>query len=116
MRSPRRPAGRQRERLTGDLIIELDKRKKQVGGVASGPRSARGGPHRPGRAAIALGVTVTGAGVVVGSVELAQAGIAVVAVVSGCLVVARFRGRVSVSNFRTQPPMVAVGMPGTVDR
>ncbi|HWE70126.1 MAG TPA: DUF58 domain-containing protein, partial [Acidimicrobiales bacterium] len=60
---------------------------------------------------MALGVAATGAGVVVGSVELAQGGIAVVALVSGCLVMAWFRGRVTVTHLRTQPPMVAVGLP-----
>jgi transglutaminase-like putative cysteine protease/uncharacterized protein (DUF58 family) len=100
-----------RELLPGDLIIELDKRKRQV----EASRAARGRRGAAltgrGRMAVAIGVAATGAGVVVGSVELAQGGIAVVALVSGCLVMAWFRSRVTVTHLRTQPPMVAVGMP-----
>ena len=103
--------GTRRELLPGDLIIELDKRKRQV----EASRAARGRRGASltgrGRAAVALGAAATGAGVVVGSEELAQGGIAVVALVSVCLVTAWFRGRVTVNHLRTQPPMVAVGLP-----
>ena len=100
-----------RELLPGDLIIELDKRKKQVA-ASRAARSRRGAAlTRRGRMAVAVGLAVTGTGVVVGSVELAQGGIAMVALVSGCLVMAWWRARVTVTHLRTQPPMVAVGMP-----
>ena len=100
-----------RELLPGDLIIELDKRKKQVA-ASRAARGRRGAALTGrGRMAVAVGVAATGAGVVVGSVELAQGGIAMVALVSGCLVMAWFRARVTVANLRTQPPMVPVGMP-----
>ncbi|MGH9096425.1 MAG: DUF58 domain-containing protein, partial [Acidimicrobiales bacterium] len=109
--SPETPTELQRELLPGDLIIERDKRNKQA--AASLPARRRPGASLTGRGrvAIALGVAVTGAGMVVGSVGLAQGGIAVVALVSGCLVVAWLRGRATVTQLRTQPPMVAVGMP-----
>lgn len=100
-----------RELLPGDLIIELDKRKREVA-ASRAARGRRGAALTGrGRLAVAVGVAVTGAGVVVGSVELAQGGIAMVALVSGCLVMAWFRARVTVTHLRTQPPMVAVGMP-----
>ena len=102
---------RQRELLPGDLIIERDKRDKQA--AASLPAPGRHGASLTGRgrAAVAVGVAAIAAGMVLGSVELAQGGIAVVALVSGCLVMAWLRGRVTVTHLRAQPPMVGVGMP-----
>jgi len=110
--SPERP----RELLAGDLIIERDKlaaaeRKQKTAASATVPGQRGVSLTRRGRVAVALGVAVTGFGIVVGSVELAQGGIAVLAMVSGCLVRAWLRGRRTVTHLRTQPPMVPVGLP-----
>jgi transglutaminase-like putative cysteine protease/uncharacterized protein (DUF58 family) len=107
---------RQRELLVGDLIIERDKRDKQEKRATAslkGPRRAARGASLTGRGWVAavVGLALTGTGMVVGSVELAQGGIAMFGLVSCALVVAWFRGRVTVSHLRTQPPMVPVGMP-----
>ncbi len=100
----------QRDLLPWDLIVERKRNKEAAASLAA--RGRRGASlTRRGRTAVALGVAVTGAGLVVGSVELAQGGIAVVALVSGYLVMAWFRAWVTVTHLRTQPPMVAVGLP-----
>jgi transglutaminase-like putative cysteine protease/uncharacterized protein (DUF58 family) len=107
---------RSRELLAGDLIIERDKkaaaeRQQQAAASARVPGQRGASLTGRGRVAVAIGVAVTGFGIVVGSVELAQGGLAVLAMVTGCLVLAWLRGRRTVTNLRTQPPMVPVGLP-----